>query len=551
MNFLENIFGQLEAAEIMTGVLSELHGEGASSGRTGSGLLKRVARARTFLQSRALKKGDRCALLAHNGVDWVALDLAIMAEGLIAVPLYARQAAAELVAMMKDCSPALICCGDAALRDGITQNWSDAPAQYLFEEIFEKPGDGSLPKPDLADSDPVTIIYTSGTSGEAKGVVLTAGNVGHMLDCTSGRLDLLMGNRPGQDRVFHYLPFCFAGSWIMLLTCLLRGSLLTLNTDLSKLANEMRSVAPDYFLNVPALLERMRKAVDEQLWKTGGIVRTIYSRAKAAWVRKQEGRARLSDTVWLALANAVVFPTIREKMIGTNLKALICGSAPLNPETQLYFNMLGIPVLQVYGLTETTAICTMDDPRHVEPGRVGPAITGIEMKLSENEELIVRGPNIFPGYWNRPEETAKALREGWFHTGDQGEVNAAGNWRIIGRIKNLIILGSGHNIAPEPIEDELLRNLPGAQQIVLMGNGRGFLSMIVTGNVTQEQVQAAIDAVNLQLPHYKQVRAFHIHTEPFSIENGLLTANGKLKRDLIAARLQPEIEEMYGVKQAS
>ena len=555
MNFLDNIFDQLEAAG-NTSVLWEIHGQEVrqelSFGLTGRGLSKQVAQARTFLQSMALKKGDRCALLAHNSIEWVALDLAIMAEGLIAVPLYARQAPAELVAMMKDCSPALMCCGDESLRAGITQNWPDAPPpQYLFEEIFEMPGDGSLPKPDLADSDPVTIIYTSGTSGEAKGVVLTAGNVGHMLDCTSGRLDLLMENRQGQDRVFHYLPFCFAGSWIMLLTCLLRGSLLTLNTDLSKLASEMRSVAPDYFLNVPALLERMRKAVDEQLWKTGGIVRTIYSRAKAGWMRKQEGRARLSDTVWLGLANAVVFPTIREKMIGANLKALICGSAPLNPETQLYFNMLGIPVLQVYGLTETTAICTMDDPRHVEPGRVGPAISGIEMKLSENEELIVRGPNIFPGYWNRSQETAKALREGWFHTGDQGEVNAAGNWRIIGRIKNLIILGSGHNIAPEPIEDELLRNLPGAQQIVLMGNGRGFLSMIVTGNVTQEQVQAAIDAVNPELPHYKQVRAFHVHADVFSIENGLLTANGKLKRDLIAARLQPQIEEMYGVKQAS
>ena len=177
--------------------------------------------------------------------------------------------------------------------------------------------------------DPVTIIYTSGTSGEAKGVVLTAGNVSHMLGCTSGRLDLLMENKTGQDRVFHYLPFCFAGSWIMLLTCLLRGSLLTLNTDLGKLANEMRAVAPDYFLNVPALLERMRKAVDEQLWKTGGFVRTIYSRAKAAWMRKQEGRARFSDASWLALANAMVFPTIRKKMIGANLKALICGSAPL------------------------------------------------------------------------------------------------------------------------------------------------------------------------------------------------------------------------------
>jgi long-chain acyl-CoA synthetase len=421
----------------------------------------------------------------------------------------------------------------------------------LFKEIFAQIEAGAMAKPQLADSDPVTIIYTSGTSGEAKGVILTAGNVGHMLDCTSGRLDLLMEKRPGQDRVFHYLPFCFAGSWIMMLTCLLRGSLLTLNTDLSKLAGEMRTVAPDYFLNVPALLERMRKAVDEQIWKTGGLVRTIYTRAKTAWIRKQEGHARSSDAIWLVLANALVFPTIRKKMIGANLKALICGSAPLNVETQLYFNMLGIPVLQVYGLTETTAICTMDDPRQVEPGRVGPAISGIEMKLGENEELMVRGPNIFPGYWNRPQETAKSLRDGWFHTGDQGEVDAAGNWRIIGRIKNLIILGSGHNIAPEPIEDELLRNLLGAQQIVLMGNGRGYLSMIVTGSVTREQAQAAVDAVNSQLPHYKQVRAFHVHPEPFSIENGLLTANGKLKRDLIAARLQDEIEEMYGVKQAS
>jgi len=247
----------------------------------------------------------------------------------------------------------------------------------------------------------------------------------------------------------------------------------------------------------------------------------------------------------------MIFPTIRKKMIGSNLKALICGSAPLNVETQLYFMMLGIPVLQVYGLTETTAICTMDDPRHIEPGRVGPAINGIEMKLGENEEIIVRGPNIFPGYWKRPEETAKALRDGWFHTGDQGEVNEAGNWSIVGRIKNLIILGSGHNIAPEPIEDELLRNLARAQHVVLTGNGRGYLSAIVTGDLSREEVQVAVDSVNSQLPHYKQIRAFHIHTEPFSIDNGLLTANGKLKRDFIAARLQAEIEEMYGVKQAS
>lgn len=549
MSFLDDIFAQLEAAGDTT-VLWEPTDDHAGWGVKGRGLLLQVAKARALLRQKGLNKGDRCALLAHNSIEWVAMDLAIMAEGLIVVPLYARQAPTELVAMMKDCSPALICCGDTALRAGIVQNWPEAPPQLLFDEVFSRPGGSANEKPLLGDSDPVTIIYTSGTSGEAKGVVLTAGNIAHMLGCTSGRLDILMRGKTGQDRVFHYLPFCFAGSWIMLLTCLLLRSRLTLNSDLTKLSGEMRAAAPDYFLNVPQLLERMRKAVDEQLWKNGGIVLALYRRAKGAWVRKQERQAKFSDAIWLGLANTLIFPTIREKMIGANLKALICGSAPLNLDTQLFFMMLGIPVLQVYGLTETTAICTMDDPRHVEPSRVGPAISGVEMKLGESDEIIARGPNIFPGYWNRPQETAKALRDGWFHTGDQGEVNAAGNWRIIGRIKNLIILGSGHNVAPEPIEDEILQRVPGAQQVVLVGNGRSYLSAIITGDVVAEKVQPTVDEVNSQLPHYKQVRAFHLHKEPFSIENGLLTANGKLKRDAIAASMKVEIEDMYQVKQA-
>jgi long-chain acyl-CoA synthetase len=547
VTFLNNIFAELENSHDAI-VLRELR-DSQTPAITGRELLERITRVRAFLAGQGLNKGDRVALLGHNGIDWVAIDLAIMAEGLIVVPLYARQAPGELVAMMKDCSPALICCGDAALRDGIVQEWGDAPSQHLFADILAASAN-SAAAPRVEDSDPVTIIYTSGTSGEAKGVVLNAGNIGHMLGCTSERLDTLMDKRPGQDRVFHYLPLCFAGSWIMLLTCLLRGSVLTLNTDLTKLAGDIRTAAPDYFLNVPQLLERMRKAVDEQLWKTGGVVQTIYGKAKAAWMRKQEHHASFVDSMWLMCAHSLVFPTVRKKMIGSNLNALICGSAPLSIETQHYFMMLGIPVLQVYGLTETTAICTMDDPRRVEPGRVGPAIEGVEMKLGEDGEIIIRGRNIFPGYWNRPQETAKALRDGWFHTGDQGEADAKGNWKIIGRIKNLIILGSGHNIAPEPIEDELLQNLPGALQAVLIGNGRGYLSAIVTGTVTPQQVQAALDAVNHDMPHYKQVRAFHIHAEPFSIENGLLTANGKLKRDLIAARLKNEIEQMYPVKQA-
>jgi long-chain acyl-CoA synthetase len=547
MSFLDDIFASLEARADQV-VLEEIR-DGRMSSFTGKDLLEQIQRARAFLRAQGLSKGERCGLYANNGMRWVATDLAAMAEGLIVVPLYARQAPAELAAMMKDCSPALVCCGDAPLRDALIHEWPSAPRQHLFEEIFAV-SPGSEPRPLVADADAVTIIYTSGTSGEAKGVVLNAGNIAHMLKCINGRLDLLMQGSRQADRVFHYLPFVFAGSWMLLLTSLLRGSQITLNTDLSKIAQDMRTVAPDYFLNVPALLERMRRAVDEQLWQAGGFVQGIYGRAKAAWIRQQEGKSRVFDRVWLSLANTAIFPTIRKKMIGRNLRALICGSAPLAIETQLFFMMLGIPVLQSYGLTETTAICTLDDPNHYQAGRVGPAIRGIEMKLGENDEILVRGPNIFPGYWNRREETAKTLRDGWFHTGDQGEVDARGNWRVVGRIKNLIILGSGHNIAPEPIEEKIQQQLPGAAQVVLVGNGKGYLSAIITGNVSREKAQAAIDAVNPQFPHYKQVRAFHIRPEAFTIENGLLTANGKLKRDLIARELGNEIDEMYRVKVA-
>lgn len=547
MPFVGDIFSQLNAASNTT-VLQEIR-DGQLTAVTGAELLELVRKARTFFATRGLKKGDRCGLLAPNSIRWIAVDLAATAEGLIVVPLYFRQAPTELVAMMNDSSPSLICCGDADLRNGIQQAWPEAPQHFLFDEILNGMEGVALDRPQVRGEDPVTIIYTSGTSGEAKGVVLTAANVGFMLGCTSARLDLLMGGRIRPDRIFHYLPFSFCASWIAVLSFMLRGSLVTLNTDLTKIPNDMPAVAPHYFLNVPQLLERMRRGVDEQVAKTGGIGLAIYSRAKAAWARRGS-HAHSADALWLGLANTIVFPAIKKKMVGENLKALICGSAPLIPETQDYFRMLGIPVLQVYGLTETTGICTMDDPRNPVEGRVGPSIPGIEMKLAENEEIVVRGPNVFPGYWNRPQQTAEVLRDGWFHTGDQGELDSTGAWRIVGRIKNLIVLGSGHKIAPETIEEEISRQLSGAQQVVIVGNGRGYLSAIVTGGVSGDQVQAALDIVNPHLPHYKQVRAFCLRQEPFSIENGMLTANGKLKRDLISARMKAEIEGMYKVKQA-
>jgi long-chain acyl-CoA synthetase len=178
------------------------------------------------------------------------------------------------------------------------------------------------------------------------------------------------------------------------------------------------------------------------------------------------------------------------------------------------------------------------------------------MTVGENDEILVRGPNIFPGYWQRPAETAKALAGGWFHTGDQGEVDASGNWRITGRLKNLIVLNSGHNVAPEPLEHSLAARVPDAQQVVLVGNQRSYLSALVvaggenaltngSNGLSPAHVQSALDAINTGLPHYKQIRAFHVVHEAFTVENGLLTTMGKLKREAIAARFAGEIEQLY------
>lgn len=550
LNFIEEIFAQLRQAQDRV-VLREIRGEQFVS-VSGRELLDHVHRVRGTLCRLGLNAGERCALLAPNSIRWIAINLALLAEGIIVVPLYARQAPAELAAMMKDCLPRFLFAGDAALGEAVAKElpaqWSADRRLVLFDELFAvaSPDAPSADAPNpRKDSDLATIIYTSGTSGEPKGVCLNVGNVTFMLGRTRGRLDQLMAPAHEPDRVFHYGPFSFAASWITLLTCLSRESVLTLSTDLTKLADEIRLASPHYFLNVPTLLERVKRGVEEALAKRAAPIRSLYAKAAAAWHRRSESQTPMLDGLWLSLGRAFLFSKIKQRF-GPNIRALICGSAPLAPETQQFFLMLGIPVLQAYGLTETTAICTLDDPRvPVEPGYVGNAIAGIEMKIGDDQEIIVRGPNIFPGYWNRPDETARVLRDGWFHSGDQGETNDRGNWRITGRIKNLIVLNSGHKIPPEPIEENLARLLPGAQHVVLVGNGRGFLCALVTGPVDASAVQSALDKLNPELPHYRQIRNFKLLPEPFTPDSGLLTVMGKLRRDAISKQFASEISAMY------
>ena len=559
-NFLDNLFAQLQRNSSRV-VLREIRGEQFAD-LTGAQLLLQIQRAQEWIRRRNFAPGDRVAILAPNSMRWIAIDVALMAEGLVVVPLYHRQAASELVAVLRDCQPKMLIADGGPLRDAMATAWpADAGFRIgtvLFDEILSTSviagveattHDAVKPQP-RSDSDLVTIVYTSGTSGEPKGVCLNVGNVSFMLQRTKGRLDQLMRGSDDLESIFHYLPLNFAASWIATLSFLSRESVVTLSTDLTKLADEIRLTSPHYFLNVPTLLERVRRGVEENIAKQPSVIRSLFGKARDAAQRKQAKTSRGLDGTWLFLGEKLIFSKIKERF-GYNLRALICGSAPLAPETQNFFTMLGIRVLQVYGLTETTGICTMDNPDGVvDTGYVGPTIDGIEMKVAAEEEIVVRGPNIFPGYWNREAETSAVLRDGWFHTGDQGAQNEHGNWRIVGRVKNLIILNSGHKIPPEPIEDKLAILLPAAQHVIIVGNGRGYLCALVTGPVESSAVQSALDMLNPDLPHYRQIRNFAILPATLTPESSLLTAMGKLRRSAINLHFATQIEALYAAKKS-
>src|SRR5277367_4843958 len=284
MTFLETIFERLQRAPDSM-VVSEIR-DGAAHSVSARDLLAMVQQARQFLRARALKKGDRCALLASNSIRWIALDLALMAEGIVVVPLYSRQAPSELIHMLFDSLPLRIFCMNAAVAAEIKKLWPGAPHISLLESAFVDEATEPAPPIHHEDADLVTIIYTSGTSGEAKGVALNAGNITFILNCTNARLDQLMGPGTEPDRVFHYLPFSFAASWIAMLSFVSRNSVLSLSTDLAKLADELKVASPNYFLNVPTLLDRVRRTIQETIQKRGTFAATVFSNAPLAFARR-------------------------------------------------------------------------------------------------------------------------------------------------------------------------------------------------------------------------------------------------------------------------
>lgn len=541
MNFLDHIEHNLHRLKQRT-IISEIR-EGKCYDTSAAALLKLIAQARSVLTEAAIQTGERVVLLAANSVSWVAADLAILQHGAVSVPLYQRQSVAELAAILADCQPGLVLVSDAALARSLRKHSSQPYRILTLSQLFQGTADATAISARKAD-EVLTVVYTSGTSGDPKGVMLTQANFDHVVPAMAARIDELKTVATDDERVFHFLPFCFMPARLLLWSRLHCGKTLVLSENLEHLKEELRLVDPHYFLTVPLLLERIRSAVEQRLSQRGGAAWWLYRRAKQAYRRQLSGIASYRDRWLLALAANTLFRRIKQTL-APSLQLIVCGSAPLGVATQHWFTMIGIPVYQGYGLTETAGVAALDRLGEQHPGYVGQAIPGCEMKLSAAGELICRGPNIFAGYWNRAAETASVLHDGWLHTGDRAEVDGQGNWRIIGRLKHTLVPSSGHNVQPEPLEQHLREICSGIEQAVLVGHGRPFLSVLVYGSASADTIVEALRRCNKRLPHYQKIRRFYQLEAPLSPANGLLTANGKLRRPVIETQFQEIIDSLY------
>jgi long-chain acyl-CoA synthetase len=526
MTSLDRTLHRLDADRSRTVIQEVRHG---SITPLSAGVIRdRMDAARGYLRRIGAARGDRCVLIAQNSADWIAFTLALRAEGVVTVPLQVQRPFDELVRILDQAEPRLVCSDDADLLRRLATHSATDVQWATVDEVTRARGSTSSPRavPNYARPEPaegraespddlVAIIYTSGTSGEPKGAMLTARGVEHVIACAAARLDsLAIGEKP--EQVFHYLPFSFAGSWILMLTSLSRDTVLSVSLDpRTSLIEDLAAAEPHYALNVPLVLERIRSRVQAQLSAQPSVVRWALNAPPLKPLLHRQIRRRF----------------------GSRLRGLICGSAPLARETQEWFQSIGIPVYQVYGLTETTAVCTIDleSQADVVAGRVGHAIDEVELRRDESGEILARGPNIFAGYWRNPQATARVLVDGWLRTGDHGDGDSHGNWRIGGRVDNLIVRPNGHKVAPERIEELLAGRLPSAQQVVVVDEPATGLLAVVSGDVSDAELSAAVAWVNGRVAPHETIRGSRIHREPFTIDNGMLTANGKIKRDRVIA----------------
>jgi long-chain acyl-CoA synthetase len=545
---------------------------------------REVARWQAALEADGVKAGERVAVMMRNSPEWVVFDQAALGLGLIVVPLYTQDRPDNVAYILRDSACRVLLVGSleqwqsfAGVRDqlsGLVRILIAEPLTGAVDDPRVKtlaqwlPEDGGATRHRPVDSDALaTIVYTSGTTGKPKGVMLSHRNI-----ISNAYASLQVMTVGCEDVFLSFLPL----SHMFERTCgyyltVMSGSTVVFARSVQQLSEDLQTQRPTLLISVPRIYERVYAAIkaklDEgsplkkklfELTLTVGNLRFEHLQGRAGW------QAQL--LLW-PLLNALVAKKVLARL-GGNLRAALSGGAALPPAVARVFIGLGLNVLQGYGMTETSPVACANSVTNNLPASVGTAIPGVDVKIGEHNALMIRGPNVMLGYWNNREATAAMIAaDGWLNSGDTARIDEAGHVFITGRLKEIIVMSNGEKIPPVDIEAAIMRDTL-FEHVMLIGEGRPFLSLLTVLNrerwqqfamangiggdaaaarmpETEKKLLARVTAQMKEFPGYAQVRKLTPVLEPWTVEDGLLTPTLKLKRPRVLERFNAEIDRMY------
>jgi long-chain acyl-CoA synthetase len=565
---------------------------------SGRELLTMVREISLGLESLGMTRGSRVAILAESRPDWVFSDLAILAAGAVTVPIYPTVSAEQVAALLAD-SGAAICI--ASTPEQLAKVRCAAKTCPLLTTAVTMcdppPNGGGLTELSLRDvaarghrrmldgwgvarefhdrakevapDDLATIIYTSGSSGEPKGVMLTHANVVANLVGTQQVLDLVEN-----DTSLSFLPICHAFERTAVYVYLTTGVSLVFAESIDTLPRDLMMVRPTVMSGVPRVYEKMLDRILERGRAETGLRRKVFDLALGvAYARGRTVPDGRPEPLWSRLAGPLckrmVFSKIAQNL-GGRIRFTVSGSAPLREDVGRLFFGMGIPILEGYGLTETAPVLTVNLPHRIRFGSVGPPLPNVELKIADDGEVLARGANVMAGYFNRPDLTSAAIVDGWFHTGDVGRIDDEGCLHITDRKKEILVTSGGKKVAPQPIE-AALRGQHVIGEALVVGDRQRFPAVLilprwgalaaaagqpVPGTPAEREalasradaracIQACIDEVNAPLAQFERLKSFAVIVEDFSIAGGELTPTLKVKRRVIEQRYAAKIAEIY------
>jgi long-chain acyl-CoA synthetase len=533
------------------------------------------------LDSWGIRKGDRVAILSENRPEWTMTDFATLSLGAVTVPIYSTQTAEQSAFILNDSGARVIAVSTQAQLEKIMAVRQQIPVERILvmdaidtaHAVQMQPlllNGPTRPDPDfetraraILPDDLATIIYTSGTTGNSKGAMLTHGNMASNISCS------LDGFGLADDEVsISFLPLSHVTARHVDFALLYRGVALAYCPDMSKLEEVLAEVQPVIFVGVPRVYEKIRRQV---IVKTADFPKSAIYR----WALSV-GRAHRADTLagtrtgslaW-SMADRLLFSRVRAGM-GGKADLFISGGAPLGRELAEWYADIGIRIHEGYGLTETSPVIAVNTPRAHKLGTVGKPLPNVEVQIADDGEVLVRGPSIFKGYWNRPQETQEAFVDGWFKTGDIGNLDAEGYLSITDRKKDLIKTSGGKFIAPQPLESSLKLN-PLIGTAVVLGDRRKFPAVLISPHFpvledwaranqivfasrkelvanprVQELYQRLVEESNKSLARFEKLKRVLLVPEEFSASAGTLTHSMKVRRRGIEDRYRALIDEMY------